>query len=803
MARERKVEIAILADAGAMVRGFRQGQKAADEFDGSMGRVSKAVGVMDKAVIGAAAAIGGGFVLALKNGFEGLKENEQASAQTAAAIKSTGGAANVTRGQIEKLADQIEKKSGMDGLAIQQGQNLLLTFTRIRNEAGAGNDIFNQTTSIMADMATAMGSDPKTAAMQLGKALNDPIKGVGALSRVGVQFTKEQKDQIKTLVDSGRTMDAQKIILAELQTQFGGSAEAAGKTFAGRMQILRHRFDEFSETLAAKLMPVLMAFMDWVERNWPAISRAFEGLFDALLAIGQAIWQTVGPAVRGFFKFLDDNRGVAIAIVAVLASLYAGLKLLLIARAVAGAVQLLNLAFLANPVVAVVAGVAALAAALVIAYKRSETFRGIVQRVGEVLSFFLMPIFRTVRSAIEAIGKLLQGDLGGFLSKLGEVLKGLFETGLKTVFALPAWLLTEAVEVGKTIISKVAEGAKDIAVEVWNAIKNLAKDIAGKVGSWFSDLAGIGKSVVTGIIGGVTGLAAGIWDKVGQMPRALGTLAVGWLTGLVGIGGKVIEWVVAGVSGLAQAVWDKITGFPAALGRLVVGWITGDSGLQSIGGRVIGWIASGITGLAAAAWDNISGFPGALLRKLGEWAQDLKEIGIKILEGIAAGITGAPGALLAAVGKALGIDTQGTGPSSGAVVFDPVANWTARRDAAFKDLAADFKKPGSQGGVSITAAERKLLVARQQRWLRENPRPAALGGIFTGPVNSLVGEAGDEAVIPLERPSGRQALAEALEIAGGGGRSMVVNLTFNGVLDAREAARVLQPELNRLVSVAY
>jgi hypothetical protein len=32
---------------------------------------------------------------------------------------------------------------------------------------------------------------------------------------------------------------------------------------------------------------------------------------------------------------------------------------------------------------------------------------------------------------------------------------------------------------------------------------------------------------------------------------------------------------------------------------------------------------------------------------------------------------------------------------------------------------------------------------------------------------------------------------------------MVVNLTFNGVLDAREAARVIQPELNRLVSVAY
>jgi phage-related minor tail protein len=222
MARQPKVEVALLADAGAMVRGFRQASGAADDFDGSTARVSKAVGIMDKAILGAAAAIGGGLVLALKNGFTGLKENEQASAQTAAAIKSTGGAANVTTGQIEKLADGIEKKSGMDAHAIQSGQNLLLTFTKIKNEAGDGNDIFDQTTKVMADMATAMGTDPKSAAMQLGKALNDPVKGVSALGRAGVQFTKEQKEQIKTLVESGDTMGAQKMILKELETQFGG-----------------------------------------------------------------------------------------------------------------------------------------------------------------------------------------------------------------------------------------------------------------------------------------------------------------------------------------------------------------------------------------------------------------------------------------------------------------------------------------------------------------------------------------------------------------------------------------------------
>jgi phage-related protein len=493
---------------------------------------------------------------------------------------------------------------------------------------------------------------------------------------------------------------------------------------------------------------------------------------------------------------------VAVALVAVLASLYVGFKLLMIARAVAGAVQLLNIAFLANPVVAVVAGVVALAAALVIAYKKSETFRDIVNRVGGVLKSVLMPIFNAVKSAIEAIGALLRGDLGGFLSKIGEVLKNLLEAGLKSVLALPTFIAVQAIKLGADIIEKIAEGAKDIAVKVWDAIKNLVTDLAANVGSWATGLLNIGKSVVSGLVSGVSGLAQAIWDKIAQMPKALIGLVAGWFSGLVDIGGKVVDFVVSGVSGLAQAVWNKIIGFPAALGRLVVGWFTGDEGLPTIGGKVIGWIASGITGLAAAAWDNIKGFPGALVNKLGDWAQALKDIGVKILEGIAAGITGAPGALIAAVGRALGIDTQGP-PANVPAVLDPVANWTARRDRAFDDLAADFKRPGSQGGTKITPAEQALLKRRQQAWLRDNPRPAAIGGIFTGPVNSLVGEAGDEAVIPLERPSGRQALAEALELAGGGGRSMVVNLTFNGVLDAREAARVIQPELNRLVSVAY
>jgi phage-related minor tail protein len=103
---------------------------------------------------------------------------------------------------------------------------MLLTFRNIRNEAGKGNDIFNRSTRVLLDMSKALGVDSSKAAIQLGKALNDPVKGITALRRVGVTFTEQQQKQIDTLVKSGRTLDAQKMILRELTKEFGGSAVA-------------------------------------------------------------------------------------------------------------------------------------------------------------------------------------------------------------------------------------------------------------------------------------------------------------------------------------------------------------------------------------------------------------------------------------------------------------------------------------------------------------------------------------------------------------------------------------------------
>ncbi|MEX0990064.1 MAG: hypothetical protein WD206_07190 [Actinomycetota bacterium] len=188
-----------------------------------------------------AAGIGVGLALVGKAAVQAAMEAEQAMAQTEAVLKSTGGAANVTAEQIVALANELAALSGVDDEVIQSSSNLLLTFTEIQNQAGANNDIFNQTQAAVLDMAVAMNQgsianlDLKSASLQVGKALNNPLVGMTALQRVGVSFTQTEKEKIAALQESGDLLGAQKMILAELTTEFGGSAEAAGNTFAGAM----------------------------------------------------------------------------------------------------------------------------------------------------------------------------------------------------------------------------------------------------------------------------------------------------------------------------------------------------------------------------------------------------------------------------------------------------------------------------------------------------------------------------------------------------------------------------------------
>jgi len=282
-------------------------------FNGIAKGVAGIGAAVGAAALGASVAVGA-FV---KTSLDSLARIERINAQTDSVIKSTNGAAKVTAQHVEDMTGALENQTGTEAESIQQGANMLLTFTNIKNAAGDNNDIFDQATKTITDMSRAFDTtggaviDTTTQAIQLGKALNDPIKGVTALRKVGVSFTEDQQKQIKAMVGANDTLGAQKVILAELQKEFGGAGEAFAKTSKGQIELAGHAWGTFGEALSSALLPAigtvaggLAELFNYAATEVPNLQGTFSGLADKMVG---ATHRIVG-GVKSVIDNLDDMK---------------------------------------------------------------------------------------------------------------------------------------------------------------------------------------------------------------------------------------------------------------------------------------------------------------------------------------------------------------------------------------------------------------------------------------------------------------------------------------------------------------
>jgi hypothetical protein len=263
--------------------------------------------------------------------------------------------------------------SGEDQNAIKLGMAKLLTFSEIAKSADELNGVFARTTQVSLDLAAAGFGTVKDNATQLGKALQDPIKGLSALTRSGVTFTRAEQDKIRALVESNNLFEAQDMILKAIEQQVGGTA-AATRNATDRIKV---SFSLLTEQIGLALLPVL----------------------DALL-----------PKIIGLLEFMVDHKNVLIGFAAGIGTISAAIvvanfamKAYAAAQAIATAAQwAFNAAITMNPIGIAVIAIAALVAGLVVLYKKFESVR-------KVINAMLAPL------------KLAAEGLGWLAKKLGIV----------------------------------------------------------------------------------------------------------------------------------------------------------------------------------------------------------------------------------------------------------------------------------------------------------------------------------------------------------------------------------------------
>lgn len=250
----------------------QSGRRARTELDGigrgALGASGLLQGLGRTVAFASASFIGGyGLAYAVKAAFDEMETGRRVTAQTNAVITSTGGIAGVTSRHVDGLAKSLQDLSGQNQNVIRSEEDVLLTFTNVRNVVGQGNDVFDQATRAALDMSVALKEDLKDASIQVGKALNDPVKGITALRRVGVQFSTDQVDLIKHMVATNNVIGAQKLILHELQVEFGGSAKAAGQSFPGQLEIAKQHLLELGASITTGFTPQLRTAGDWIDRE--------------------------------------------------------------------------------------------------------------------------------------------------------------------------------------------------------------------------------------------------------------------------------------------------------------------------------------------------------------------------------------------------------------------------------------------------------------------------------------------------------------------------------------------------------
>lgn len=180
-------------------------------------------------------------------GVKVLADYEVNLARTQALIESTGAAAGFTAQQLQEQAEALALNTLTGVKNVQKAQSVLLTFNRV------SGDVFKEAITLSQDLAETGFGSIESNAVQLGKALQDPITGITALTRVGITFNDAQKEQIRLAQQSGDTLKAQGVIIQAVAGQVGGAGAGVAKdSLAGKIDTAGQYWDNFTKTLADK-----------------------------------------------------------------------------------------------------------------------------------------------------------------------------------------------------------------------------------------------------------------------------------------------------------------------------------------------------------------------------------------------------------------------------------------------------------------------------------------------------------------------------------------------------------------------
>lgn len=572
---------------------FENGMDAAQKKLKSAGSAMQGVGARMAGIgAGMSAAITAPFIALGAHLLQGSQDAAHAAGQVNAALESMGGASGKTADELSKTAESLRNLTGIDDDEIlTKVTSNLLTFG---NVAGT---VFDRAQVAALDLATRMGGDLQAATLTIGKALNDPVKGLTALGRAGIQFTAQQKEQIKQMVAVGDAAGAQSIMLAELEKQFGGAAKAAGDADAWKpLKTALMDLEGAFEPIVRDVIAPLIAKAGEIVRAFASVSP--EVL--KFVAVGAAVAAAIGPVLIAF--------GGLVAAAGAIATAFAGGGVL------AGLLPFLGPIGLAA---------AAVAAAFMIwgddIVPMLQTF---ARQLADSIGPKIKPLFEALMGAVKAVGEIFSAifSMGG---------TGSASSNLQVFGEIVARVLGAAVE--------IITGAVNV---ITNVLRALAALLRGDFSTMWNALGSAVSALVTGVLRAFEALFPGVIGFVRQLVEGV----TAWLQGRLG---AVLGWVIGKVKEVGDAFFKL---YDAVVGHSYIPDMVEEIGdwISKLQGNMVSPVQN-MTDASASAFSGMAGDIDSTMSGL------FRSIQSKDWKGVLGGLFDIGGKMGGGIGKVAGI----------------------------------------------------------------------------------------------------------------------------------------------------
>lgn len=267
-----------------------------DRFTGPMKEANVAAETLHGTMTTLLTTLGVGFgvyqlVDYFKEAREEVEKIHQAEGQLQAGLVSTQHAAGIGYEELTAQAEKFSHTFRYTKAQVMDMQSLMITFPNITK------DNFEGASQAILDMSARLHKGADQVAIMVGKALQDPARGILALRRVGVNFDKEHTDRIKRMIQQGHILQAQAAIMKELQTEFAGSAAAnaaADPLFA---------FNKSLEETKEQIGDVVVEIQKQLAPTLLYLAERFRDLVDWLKKNGDELWSIVKALGAAFIAF--------------------------------------------------------------------------------------------------------------------------------------------------------------------------------------------------------------------------------------------------------------------------------------------------------------------------------------------------------------------------------------------------------------------------------------------------------------------------------------------------------------------